>query len=337
MDIFIVFSLVLAFVGWASIYSLTSTLSFRRRAKLPPGPYHFPVIGNILQLGQKPNQSLARLAKTYGPLMSLKLGSKTTIVVSSPTVAREVLLKNDQVFSSRTVPNAAKAHDHHKVSMAWLPPSGPWRNLRKISKEQMFAAHRLDASQGLRQEKLQGLCDYLHRCSARKQAVNIGEAAFMTSLNLISTTLFSVDFSTYDSNSSQELKEIVWGIMEKIGTPNLADYFPVFELMDPQGILRQTKSLFGKMFDIFDDIINERQLIRGSSDTCSKKTDLLEALLEHSANNESEFSRNDMKHMLLVSSGTISVIACASTNSCLVCVPITTRSFFCVPFLLLLL
>ena len=123
----------------------------------------------------------------------------------------------------------------------------------------------------------------------------------MTTLNLISTTLFSVDFATYVLNSSQELKEIAWGIMEKLGTPNLADYFPVLELIDLQGILRQNNSLFGKMFDIFDDIINERQLIRGSSDTCSKKTDLLEALLEHSAKNESEFSRNHMKHMLLVS------------------------------------
>lgn len=300
MDVDILLSLVLAFFGWAAIYFLTSRLSFGKRARLPPGPYPFPVIGNIFQLGQNPNQSLTKLAKTYGPLMSLKLGSNTTVVVSSPAVAREVLQKNDQVFSSRIIPHAAEAHAHHKYSMVWLQVSGLWRNLRKISKEHMFAAQRLDASEGLRQEKLQELHDYLVRCSTSNKAVNFGQTAFTTSLNFISSTFFSVDFAAYGSDSSQEFKDIVWRILKSYSTPNVADYFPVLKFMDPQGILQKNTFLFSKMFDIFDNIINERLMMRGSLDT-SKKNDLLEALLNHSANNESEFSLNELKHMLLVS------------------------------------
>lgn len=302
MENFTVVAFVLAFVGWASFYIFTSTWLYRRRSKLPPGPIPLPVIGNILELGKNPNQSLAKLAKTYGGLMSLKLGSKTTIIVSSPAVARQIFQKNDFAFSSRTIPGAVQAHDHDKFSMAWLPASGPWRNLRKLTKEQMFTAHRLDTTEGLRRQKFQELRDYLLRSSDSQQGINIGEAAFTTSLNLLSNTLFSVDFASYDSNSSQELKEIVWGIMEIVGTPNLADYFPILKWMDLQGIRHRSHFIFGKMFDIFDELIKQRKINRAgisSNTSCSKKSDLLEALLDHMDKEDSDFSHDHMKHMLL--------------------------------------
>ncbi|KAL0392083.1 UNVERIFIED_CONTAM: Ferruginol synthase [Sesamum radiatum] len=106
-------------------------------------PKHFPT-------RPKPHQSLAELSKTYGPLMSLQLGSIYTVVVSSPELAKEVLQKHDQVFSGRTIAAAAQVHDHHKISMAYLPVGKEWRTIRKICKEQMFSTYRLDASQGLR-------------------------------------------------------------------------------------------------------------------------------------------------------------------------------------------
>lgn len=312
-------SLLLYFVLWICVYALTSNLRPKKSARLPPGPYSFPIIGNLHQLGEKPHQSFAKLSKTYGPLMSLKLGSKATILVSSASVAREVLQKYDQFFSSRAIPNAAQALDHHKFSVVWLPVLSQWRNIRKMCKENIFSTQRLDASQGLRQEKLQELCDYLRRCSISRKTVNVGDAAFTTSLNLISRTLFSKDFANYDSNSSQELKEIVWGVMKNIGAPNLSDYFPVLRIVDSQGIMRDTKFYFQRLFDIFDDIIDERLQVRGTSGT--KKNDLLEALLDHSINNESEFSRNDMKHLLVVSVNLFVSVSQFYRTSSVSCVP----------------
>nr|XP_027084833.1 LOW QUALITY PROTEIN: geraniol 8-hydroxylase-like [Coffea arabica] len=305
----IVSSLVISFVIWVCIYVLASNSRPRKSAaRLPPGPYSFPIIGNLHQLGKKPHQSFAKLSRTYGPLMSLKLGSKTTILVSSATVAREVLQKYDRMFSSRAIPTAVQALDHHKFSLVWLPPSSQWRNMSKMCKDNIFATPRLDANQGLRQEKLQELRDYLRRSSHSRKAVIVGDAAFTTSLNLISRTLFSKDFANYDSDSSQELKEIVWGVMKAAGAPNLSDYFPVLQMIDPQGIMRDSKFYFQKLFDISDDIINERLQVRGTSE--AKKNDLLEALLDHSIKNEFEFGRNDLKHLLLEL-----IVAGTETNS----------------------
>jgi len=38
--------------------------------KLPPGPQPFPVIRNLLALGDKPHKSLTTLAKAHGPIMA---------------------------------------------------------------------------------------------------------------------------------------------------------------------------------------------------------------------------------------------------------------------------
>ncbi|KAG8391716.1 hypothetical protein BUALT_Bualt01G0216100 [Buddleja alternifolia] len=269
--------------------------------KLPPGPTPFPIIGSILELGNKPHQSLAKLSKIYGPLMHLKLGSLTTIVVSSPEIAKIVLQRYDQVFSSRTYPNAIQALDHHKFSVAWMPVGHQWRKLRKICKEKMFSMQKLDASQGLRREKLENLWDYVNECCVSGQAVDIGKAAFTTSLNLMSATLFSVDFAAFGSVSSQEHRDTVCGIMAVVGKPNFVDYFPLLKMADLQGIFRETTFYFKKCFEIFDEIISQRLKIRGTSEVSMLKNDMLEALLDLKQKNESELSFDDIKHLLLVS------------------------------------
>lgn len=225
--------------------------------------------------------------------MSLKLGSLTTIVVSSPAAAKLVLQKHDAALSSRTVPSAAASHKHGVFSMAWAPAAGnQWRKLRKICREQMFSGPRLDAGQGTRREMVRKLSEYVKECSETGRAVNIGEAAFTTSLNMMSASLFSAEFARLGSDSSQEMKEVVSGAMRWVGTPNLGDYFPVLRSADPQGIWKETEFYFGKVFGIFDEIIDERLRSGG------EKQDLVQALIDLNLRDEAQITREDIKHLL---------------------------------------
>ncbi|KAL8500192.1 hypothetical protein ACS0TY_019977 [Phlomoides rotata] len=89
------------------------------------------------------------------------------------------------------------------------------------------------------------------------------------------------------------MKEVVCGVMTYVGKPNLADYFPVLESIDPQGILKQMKIYFDKLFAIFDGIIDEKLKSRGQTN------DLLEALIDINQRDEVELNRDEIKHMLL--------------------------------------
>lgn len=171
---------------WGLLRFINST---RRRRKLPPGPFPLPIVGSLFKLGNKPQESLAILAQTYGSLMTIKLGSLTTVVVSSSNMVKVVLQKHDQAFASRTVPDAMRILDHHNVSMVWLPYSLQWRNLRKFCASNMFAVQRLNDNEEIRLAKVNDLIDYIRDKSNSKTAINVGQVVFCTTLNMISNTV----------------------------------------------------------------------------------------------------------------------------------------------------
>ncbi|XP_021776187.1 cytochrome P450 76AD1-like [Chenopodium quinoa] len=285
--LFICFHLVRSFVSHST-----------KSNKLPPGPKRMPIFGNILDLGEKPHRSFANLAKIHGPLVSLQLGSITTIIVSSADVAKEMFLKNDQLLANRTIPDSVRAGNHDKLSMSWLPISAKWRNLRKISAVQLLSNQRLDASQAHRQAKVEQLLAYVQDCSKKGQPVDIGRAAFTTSLNLLSNTFFSTELASHESNNSQEFKQLMWNIMEEIGRPNYADYFPILGYVDPFGIRRRLAAYFDKLIAVFQDIICERQKIRSTKVSSEKQTgDILDTLLN--LYDENELSMGEINHLLV--------------------------------------
>jgi hypothetical protein len=65
---------------------------------LPPGPWPWPIMGNLLMLGEYPYLTLTCWVEKYGPLMHLQLGSINTVVASSPTMAKEFFKTQDHVF-----------------------------------------------------------------------------------------------------------------------------------------------------------------------------------------------------------------------------------------------
>ncbi|KAK4390547.1 cytochrome [Sesamum angolense] len=288
-------SFLLLCLIWACFHLLNSNSRRRRSAKLPPGPYPFPIIGNILHFGPNPHQTVTKLSKIYGPLMHLRLGSIDTIVASSPEMAKEILQTHHQAFPLRSNTAATRAFDHHATSVAFLPIGDQWRNLRKICKEHMFSNQRLQANEGLRQEKLQKLVQYIQECCVNGRTVDIGHAAVVTSLNLMSNTVLSVDSADY--NTCQELEDIICRCMRVWGSPNLGDYFGFLGLFDPQGIKREAEFCVGKLLAMFDSIIDQR--VEASRNSQARKTDLLEVLLEISDGNQAELTRNEMKHLFV--------------------------------------
>lgn len=102
-------------------------------------------------------------------------------------------------MTNRSVPNAVHAHQHHEISLPWLSISPAWRNFRRICNSHIFTSSKVDARQHQRRQKVEQLINYVQDSCREGKPVNIGQAAFNTSLNLLSNTMFSVDFA--DPNS----------------------------------------------------------------------------------------------------------------------------------------
>ncbi|KAK6781338.1 hypothetical protein RDI58_023522 [Solanum bulbocastanum] len=282
----------------AILCNIIAKICSKGSKKLPPGPSAWPIIGNLHLLGAKPHISLANLAKNYGPIMSLKLGQITTVVISSSTIAKQVLKTQDQAFSSRFVPNALQVHNHYKFSVAWLPVCPQWRTLRRILNINIFSPNRLDANQHLRSQKVKELIAYCEKCSQQGEALDVGQVAFKANLNLLSNTLFSKDLADPFSDSKVELKEVIWSVMAEVGKPNLVDFFPILEKIDLQGIRRRANIHFGKLFKLIDGLINERWEEKRRSGFI-EKSDVLEMFLNITEKNLEEIDHNHIKSMFL--------------------------------------
>ncbi|XP_076419143.1 cytochrome P450 2C70-like [Peromyscus maniculatus bairdii] len=72
------------------------------KGKLPPGPTPFPVVGNILQMDIKNIiKSLNMLAEEYGPVFTVYLGMKPTVVLHGYEVLKEALIDRGDEFSGK--------------------------------------------------------------------------------------------------------------------------------------------------------------------------------------------------------------------------------------------
>lgn len=276
----------------------TNKTNQKNHSKLPPGPSPLPIIGNLLKLGNKPHHSLANLSNIHGPIMTLKLGQVTTIVISSADIAKEVLQTHDTLLSNRTVPDALSVLNHDQYSLSFMRVSPRWRDLRKICNNQLFSNKTLDSSQALRRRKLQDLLDDIKKCSEIEEAVDIGRVAFMTTINLLSNTFFSADF-VHSAEEAGEYKEIVVSILKEVGAPNLSDFFPMLTVFDLQGIRRRSVVSVKKVLSIFRRFVGERLKLREGTGSI-ENDDVLDALLNISLDDgKIEMDKDEIEHLLL--------------------------------------
>ncbi|XP_058527971.1 cytochrome P450 2C14-like isoform X1 [Ochotona princeps] len=72
------------------------------RGNLPPGPTPLPILGNILQIDFKDiNKYLTELSEVYGPVFTVYLGMKPTVVLYGYEAVKEALIDLGEEFSGR--------------------------------------------------------------------------------------------------------------------------------------------------------------------------------------------------------------------------------------------
>lgn len=100
---------------------------------LPPGPLALPVVGNWLQVGDDLNhRMLARLAQRFGDIFMLRMGQRNLVVVSSPELAKEVLLTQGVEFGSRTRNVVFDIFTGGGQDMVFTVYGEHWRRMRRI-------------------------------------------------------------------------------------------------------------------------------------------------------------------------------------------------------------
>ncbi|KAF3672742.1 hypothetical protein T459_00373 [Capsicum annuum] len=254
--------------------------------QLPPGPTPWPVIGNIFHMGKMPHITLTNFAKAYGPIISLKFGTKWLVVGSSPSVAIEILKTHDRILSARHVPNAvpSEGSDLEKTSLGWNSGcSSRWRYLRTLCKTELFSGKVLESQACLREKKVKELVEFLR--SKEGQVVNIGELVFATALNMLSNVLISKDMANFDNETEDgDIRNLVREIVEAVSAPNISDFYQILGKLDLQGLRKKYINVAKQFRSKWEPILEERRNSRENGS--SSQQDFLETLLDNDFTND---------------------------------------------------
>ncbi len=170
------------------LVAILHTRFSRKFRCLPPGPWPWPIMGNLLMLGKHPHLTLTRWAESYGPLMHLQLGSINTVVASSPTMAKEFLKTQDHVFQYRPSSLAFKIL-HKNLSMGVM--FGPTlRHIRKICTNELFTFKRIQSFQPMRTKEIWETIKDIYKEANEGKAVDLTFKLSSISTNHMTQMLF---------------------------------------------------------------------------------------------------------------------------------------------------
>ncbi|KAF5192054.1 Cytochrome p450 [Thalictrum thalictroides] len=123
-----------------------------RGRPVPEADGAWPIIGHLLMLRPPtaPHRLYSSLAEKYGPIFTLRIGLRKTLVINSWEVAKECFTTHDKVFASSAKTIGAKILGFDN-SMFKPHPYGPyWREMRKVVKTELLSNRRLEQLKHIR-------------------------------------------------------------------------------------------------------------------------------------------------------------------------------------------
>ncbi|PIN14767.1 Cytochrome P450 CYP2 subfamily [Handroanthus impetiginosus] len=268
----------------------TSLQSGPKTPPLPPGPQGLPILGYLPFLSKNMHHQFTDLAHKYGPIFKLYLGTKLCVVISSPSLVKEIVRDQDAIFANRDVPIAAYIFSYGANDIAWSPQNSQWRSMRKVFVQEMLNNKSLEASLGLRRDEIRKVIKDVYSTNLGKP-IYFGELPFRTQLNVVVNMLWG---GIIEGEEGERIKgdsrAVISKIIDLLGKPNVSDFYPGLAWLDIQGVKKEMESCVESVDRIFDAVIDEyKPKLRGEIKSEGKK-DFLQILLELMEKGDSEMS-----------------------------------------------
>ncbi|XP_045829976.1 cytochrome P450 71D10-like [Trifolium pratense] len=239
---------------------------------LPPGPWTLPFIGNIHQVisSSLPHHCFKDLADKYGPLMHLKLGEVSYIIVSSPEMAKEIMKTNDLTFCDRPNLFLSTILSYNATDIAFSTYGEYWRQLRKLCVIELLSVKRVQSFRYVREEEVLNLVKSIS--ASEGSVVNLTQKIFSTTYGITARTAFG------KRNIHQEaFKLAMEEALSLLGGVCIVDLYPSIKILRRVSRAKTKLEKAQRALDmILQDIIDDHKRSRREE---SKDEDLVDVLL----------------------------------------------------------
>ncbi|KAG6688888.1 hypothetical protein I3842_11G147500 [Carya illinoinensis] len=250
---------------------------------LPPSPRGLPIVGYLPFVGTELHKQFQQLGGIYGPIFKVWLGNKLSIVISSPSLIKEVVRDQDAIFSNRDNNVVGRTVTYGGVDIALSLNSPDWKMLRKIFVREMLSTANLDSTFVLRREEIRNTIRNVY--DKKGTHIDLGDLAFVTVMNTIMNMLWGGTLRGEEgAKFGAEFKHIFAELVMILGKPNVSDLFPALACFDLQGIGRKAKRISKTVDRVLDYAIDKQiKSLAKAKEEGTKNTgqkDFLQVLLE---------------------------------------------------------
>ncbi|XP_008798387.2 flavonoid 3',5'-hydroxylase 1-like [Phoenix dactylifera] len=215
---------------------------------LPPGPRGIPILGALPLVGSTPHSSLARLARRYGPIMYLKMGTCGVVVASSPSAARTFLKAFDAQFANRPSAISAKEVTYGYQNMVFSSYGPKWKLLRKLASFHLLGAKALADWAPVRRAEAAHMVRCILDAARIGRPVTLPDVLVCAFANIISQITLSLRIFDAQGEESNQYKDMIVELLTGGDLFNIGDFVPAIAWMDLQGVQAKLRRIH-KRFD----------------------------------------------------------------------------------------
>eukprot|EP00057_Strongylocentrotus_purpuratus_P034110 XP_793963.1 PREDICTED: cytochrome P450 1A5-like [Strongylocentrotus purpuratus] len=196
-----------------------------------PGPWGIPVFGNMLSLDQSgPHLPLMKLAKVYGNVFKIQMGSRPVLVLNGLEAIKKALTKQPAVFAGRPdlfTFNVINETNVYGPSIGFSTYSEQWKLHRKLAEASLrhfTAGGQVQVLEKVVESEAQELVRYL-KASYEEKNTNLKGMLSLSVSNILLWYLLSKR-SSYEDKKLIELLGFADKFSKATGSGNPIDFLP---------------------------------------------------------------------------------------------------------------
>ncbi|KAK2365719.1 cytochrome P450 82A3 [Trifolium repens] len=246
----------------------------RKNKEAPIAKGAWPILGHlpIFSGTQPPHRVLGTLADKYGPIFTIKLGSKHALIINNWEMAKECFTTNDMAVSSRPK-LVATEHLAYKGAMFGFAPYGPyWRQLRKIATLEILSNRRVEQAKHVHisevRTSIKELCDVWSSKKSELGSSNyvlVDMKEWFTHLTfnmvlrmVVGKRYFGVE-TNVEEEEAQRCVQALKELMHLFGIITVGDVIPSLKLFDFGGHVKAMNGTSKRLDKILGEWLKERR------------------------------------------------------------------------------
>ncbi|KAK6279884.1 hypothetical protein POUND7_020151 [Theobroma cacao] len=234
------------------------------KQNLPPSPPSLPFLGHLHLIKRPIHCFYHSLSQKYGPIFSLRFGSRLVVVVSSPAAAEECFTKNDIVLANRPKLLIGKYLGYNWSTVVGSPYGDHWRNLRRISAIEIFSSSRLNAFLSIRKDEVKRLVLKLSSDDNSGQEFTKVELrslfvdlTFNNIMRMVAGKRYYGGDSVTDEGEAKEFRELMKESLASGEVAHPGDFLPILNWIGGRSYLKKLMNLGERMDRLLQKLVDE--------------------------------------------------------------------------------